>query len=625
MEAYALDTETFLIGECQQAPKLVCASLYNPDIGPKLYDRAAFEPVLKDLLNSDARLIIHNAAFDMTVLLANYPQFADEIFQAYRDCRIVCTIVYEKEERLEESGDLTSVKYSLADMVNRYLHKDISAEKDGEDIWRKRYCELDGVPVEDYPSQAARYAKQDAVYHWDVHMKQLDKYKCYREDYWRQVYADFCLRLMTVCGLRVDSERATKLEAELNAHIESVMKELLNKGLYSLNPKTKTGYSKNMAIVRGKVEMAYKKIGKDCPKTDKGAVQTDKDAMQKIAGVDLTLDLLCSISEDQHTSNNFIGHLQSEFVHPSYDVLKTTGRTSSFKPNIQQMPRKGGVRECFIPKEGYMFLAIDYSTIELCALAYVTQQVLGKGDHDLYMLNAINEGKDLHLVTASRILNVDYEDLLENRGSKEVKEARQLAKAVNFGCPGGLGAATFCIYARANYGIEGLDEERARELIRDWKDSYPEMEDYFEYIAKKDREGLGITIEQVGTDRVRAGATFTSGCNTLFQGLVADGAKDAIIAVTEDCYINEKSIAHGCAPVAFIHDEIIFEIPDRDIVINDQVVKKLSALMIDSMQAVMPTVNVSVEAALMRRWYKGAEPVFDDNGFIIPWEPDEQS
>lgn len=618
---YALDTETFLIGEQSQAPKLVCASLYNPHGAPELYSREEFGPILKELLGKH-KLIIHNASFDMTVLLVNYPELADEIFEAYEKRKIVCTYIFEKHSMIWYSGFLDGQKYNLAALVKKHLNKDISDKKEGQDIWRTRYSELDGVAIEDYPDEAARYAKEDAVLHWDLHMQQMKIYGEYKEDYWRQVHADFCLRLMSICGMRLDRERVNKLESDIQGRIDSAMEVFIKEGIYVRKFKTKPGWKKDTKEVARRLVAAYDHLGKPVPETPTGKVSTDRESMLTIYGIDPALDMLIATAADKHTQNNFIPALQGEYAHPSYDVLKTTGRTSSFKPNIQQMPRKGGVRECFIPKDGYLFCAIDYCTIELCALAYVTQQILGLPDDQLYMFNAINAGKDLHLVTAGTILNRSYEDMLEHKKDPEVKDARQLAKAVNFGCPGGLGAKTFCDYARVSYGIEGLNESAARELIKQWKDSYPEMVEYFKHVADLETADQTFKVPQVGTDRVRAGATYTAACNTLFQGLVADGAKDAIIETTYDCYINEDSIAHGCAPVAFIHDEIIFEIPETEEVRHTEIVKKLSAIMVDSMQKVMPTVKVEVEAALMRRWYKGAEPCFDEDGCIIPWEPD---
>ena len=69
------------------------------------------------------------------------------------------------------------------------------------------------------------------------------------------------------------------------------------------------------------------------------------------------------------------------------------------------------------------------------------------------MAEALNAGKDLHLVTASRILGRTYEDCVANKRTPEVKEARQLSKAANFGYPGGMGPANFCDYAWASYGV----------------------------------------------------------------------------------------------------------------------------------------------------------------------------
>ena len=77
-------------------------------------------------------------------------------------------------------------------------------------------------------------------------------------------------------------------------------------------------------------------------------------------------------------------------VHPNYNVLVRTGRTSASKPNLQQVPREGGVRECYVPTDEYLFLILDYSFIELVTLSAICLQRYGQSR----MAEVIREGQD---------------------------------------------------------------------------------------------------------------------------------------------------------------------------------------------------------------------------------------
>jgi len=299
--------------------------------------------------------------------------------------------------------------------------------------------------------------------------------------------------------------------------------------------------------------------------------------------------------------------------------LKRSGRTSAFKPNIQNQPRKGGVRECFVPRPGLVYLDADYSIAELCSLSQVLIDLYGESE----MANAIKAGRELHLETAASILGITYDECVKRHGANDqaVKDARQLAKAANFGLPGGLGAETFIEYARVTFGIE-LTLQEARDLKDLWLSRYPEMTRYFQDNGDACNRGGGtFTVVQHKSGRIRADCTFTSGCNTKFQGLTADGAKLALYEVAKACYLREESALYGCRPVAFIHDEIIVEAPYNDAFDLDAAAAELSRLMEQSMMRFTPDIPSKATAHAMLRWYKGAEPVYDERGKLIPWEP----
>jgi DNA polymerase I-like protein with 3'-5' exonuclease and polymerase domains len=290
---------------------------------------------------------------------------------------------------------------------------------------------------------------------------------------------------------------------------------------------------------------------------------------------------------------------EDDKVHPVFTPLVRTGRTSCKRPNLQQLPRKENIRGIYLPSKGYLFYDVDYAQLELCALAQTCLEWQGKSR----MAEVINEGQDLHSWFAAAILGKDV--------GLVTKEERQIAKACNFGFPGGLGIRTFQVFAVSNYDIE-LPLDRCRELKRMWLDAFPEMRQHLKpqpdqtYSSEEDQ----TYITRTTTGRIRRNASYCSACNNPFQGLAADGARLALWVLFLDRF----------RMVNFIHDEIIFELEELDPQLQSKI-RRINELMIWGMKQVITRVNISVDGTLMRRWYKEAEPVLDGHGNLLVWEP----
>jgi DNA polymerase I-like protein with 3'-5' exonuclease and polymerase domains len=347
---------------------------------------------------------------------------------------------------------------------------------------------------------------------------------------------------------------------------------------------------------------------------------SDKDEFLTAYSKHKTLDKLVS----------FVTKINNNCIYPRYNTLVRTGRTSSYGPNIQQLPRAPGVREIFIPRNpDSVLIASDFNTIELLSLA---QCCIDKFGHSR-MGDLINQGMDLHKAFASEALEKPISDV--------TKSDRNMAKAFNFGKPGGLGTRTFITWAKAQYGVE-LTEERANELHRKWLQTFPEMEywlrdEQMELVdtslsGVKDPEIAkamfrkivqGITTSVAGnpySDKVvawaqqerrrikytgrflvelrtgmrRANCMYTDSRNTPFQGTCAAGAKLALWNV----------FRAGLCIVAFIHDEILVESPECNWK-QDRIT--LENEMVRGMKTVMPDMKVAVTTSVMRRWIKGAK------------------
>jgi DNA polymerase I-like protein with 3'-5' exonuclease and polymerase domains len=292
-----------------------------------------------------------------------------------------------------------------------------------------------------------------------------------------------------------------------------------------------------------------------------------------------------------------------------------------------------GVRECFIPRSGNVYVFADYATLELCTLAQVCLDTFGRSE----MAEALCAGQDLHLALAADMWGISYAEAKARAkaGDNEIKHYRQLAKICNFGLPGGLGAATFVEYADG-YGVT-VTVQQAQELKDAWLRKWGVMRDYFMWITNLTE--LGAPIEQIRSGRLRGGASFCAAANGMFQGLAADGAKRALWLVSRECYLSDpwdrvpdpisgachpgRTPLFGCRPVLFIHDEIGMECPFIEAHPEgaSASAERLSDVMVAAMKHFVPDVPIKAEPVIVRRWYKGAEIVRRPDGVILPCKP----
>jgi len=269
-----------------------------------------------------------------------------------------------------------------------------------------------------------------------------------------------------------------------------------------------------------------------------------------------------------HKLSTFIRDIKTDTVHGRFNPILNTGRTSMSRPNLQQIPRSGGIRECFVPKKANKkFFIIDYSGMENAMLSQVLINKYGYSE----MASKINAGMDLHRYYASILFEKDIKNV--------TKEERQQAKAAVFGFPGGLGLATFMQFA-SGYGLS-ITEDEARVMKDKYFQAFPEMERYL----KECDEGDVFTL----TGRKRADATYCAVANTPFQGLGADMAKIAMYELTKA----------GFEVVAFIHDEFIIEHKDS---IED--FNKACDIMVQAGKKIAPDMLIEVEGHILDKWEK---------------------
>ena len=182
-------------------------------------------------------------------------------------------------------------------------------------------------------------------------------------------------------------------------------------------------------------------------------------------------------------------------------------------------------------------------------------------------------------------------------------------------------------FAKTTYGVT-IDEDQADSFRELWRQTYPEMVDFFKWVNMQG-DTLNSSPDEdkycystPGFDRFRAGAFFCACANGMsMQSLSSDGAKRSVCWLGRACSgglpANDPySLLGDCLPLAFIHDENLIAIPDDELLTERALL--ISRLMEEAMKISMPDVINKAEPALMRHWTKKAEPEWEKD----PGRPD---
>jgi len=534
----------------------------------------------------------HNVAFDMAVLAANgFP--LEEIFEAYAADKITCTMAREKLADIA-TGEMATQRapkgpgYALDTIVKRRLGVELSKDA----AVRLEYERLIDVPVSQWPAAFHLYAANDALYTHRLWAIQID-----HPDEYRQARAAFWIQLMAAWGTCVDIPRLDGLRVRYEAEYAQAGQDLVASGLARYERrKGQEVMVRNVKRVGERIVQAYANQGKDYPRTDGGGPCTDQAACEDSG--DPSLARYSEYMTLATKINKEIPALYKPLIHAYYDPLVETGRTSCAKPNLQNLPREGGFRECLIPRPGNVFVCADFSMFELVTWAQCCLEIVGWSK----MAEALNEGLDPHCLIAAELLGWTYEHAIEAKSKKHPEHKllntnRQIGKAVNFGAPGGAGIERLCHQAKNSYGVH-VEPDLMRHIKFDvWGKRWPEYKPYFERIEwAVDTHGA---IEQLYSGRRRGGVSFTDACNGPFQGLAADIAKDAGFKLARECYLGSLK---GCRIVNFVHDEYVVEVPEH--AAKTDTAPRIEKLLVDAARPWLPGVKLGVEVTVSRR-YKG--------------------
>jgi len=285
---------------------------------------------------------------------------------------------------------------------------------------------------------------------------------------------------------------------------------------------------------------------------------TDASVLQELADAGHTLpELLMEYRELSKLENTYLDTLPS-LIHPGDQRLHTsfnqtvasTGRLSSSDPNLQNIPirRELGrdIRRGFIPRKGWLFLAADYSQIELRLLAHLSS--------DPAFVDAFNSGGDIHRQTASIIFGVPVPDV--------TSEMRARAKTINFATIYGQGAHALSRQLK-------ISNAEAREFIATYFERFRGVRRYLDSMVEHAREhGYVETIFHRRRyipelrDRnfnIRAFGERTA-ANSPIQGSAADLIKIAMIRIAAAL----RGSAMQSRMLLQVHDELVFEFPPQE-------------------------------------------------------------
>lgn len=514
----AFDTETDLI-KGNEIPPLALAMassgrrnvlIHPDDLGEFL------------LTHPQADIVCHNAAFDFWVVhqhlsVRGETEALKVWTQLVVERRLHDTMFLDILLRLSR-GNVASKKggtekiptRNLAEVVREYTGLEVSKE----DPYRLRFGELIGRDWADAEPGFFDYAIKDSIctLHAYREMKhravevmaaegytaaEKARYDIYHDAPARfgllseaiQVEAAIALSSLSQNGLHTNLQRLEAAETAFREEFEPVIDEIRSKypGVFPVdasgNPMlTASGLpQKSHEQLDEELNAAVAEIraqtGTDVivPKTEKGCVS------HALGDWDHLLDQhpflkLWGAYKRRVNLKQFFEKLKRPVIHPTYEVLLRTGRTSCSKPNMQQVPRDDTFRQVIVPSPGNLLLTVDYSYVELVTLAAVCQARFGYSR----LGDVIRKGVDPHCYTAAMLANVPFKEFMLWKQSDpgRFKLARQQAKPVNFGVPGGMGAAALVAYARTTYNVQ-MSLQQAEDFHRRLTSKiYPELGQY---------------------------------------------------------------------------------------------------------------------------------------------------
>lgn len=381
-------------------------------------------------------------------------------------------------------------------------------------------------------------------------------------------------------GVLIDTPFLKKMGAKVNQELNQ-----LEEKIYSL-----AGAKFNIASPLQLKEILFEKldISTDGLGKTKTGISTAASELEKLKGQHKIIDHLIKYRELAKLKSTYLDALPklidlSGRIHTSFNqTITATGRLSSSNPNLQNIPVRTElgqqIRKAFIAPAGWQILSADYSQIELRIIASMA--------NDKKMIESFKLGEDIHLRTAAEINELKLEEV--------TKQQRYAAKAINFGI----------IYGQGPHGLAqtaDISYPQAREFISRYFQIYSNIKKYLD--NTKDLAANKGYVETLfgrrrylpeinsGIQPIRSAAERMA-INHPIQGTAADLIKLAMIEVHNGL----AKISKEAKMILQVHDELVFEVPNKDL-------KKVSDFVKKSMEEIYQLrAPIAVEVEAGQNW-----------------------
>lgn len=390
----------------------------------------------------------------------------------------------------------------------------------------------------------------------------------------------YVLASMEQEGINLDTEMLKEYGMALSKELDDIEKRVRE---MAEDPSLNVSSPKQLSVILyDKMDLGLGKKG--------GGRSTDEETLMEIIDKHPIIPAILEYRNLKKLISTYIEPLpalvsgSSGKLHTTYNqALTATGRLSSVKPNLQNIPirteRGREIRRAFIPsRPDGVILSADYSQIELRLMAHMS------GDPDF--IDAFRQGRDIHSATASKIFGIPEEEL--------TKEQRGRAKTANFGI----------IYGISSFGLSqrlNIPRAESKKLIEDYFRSYPKVKEYMTgmtEMAKKD--GYVTTLygrrrylpDINSRNQVVRGLAERNAVNAPIQGSAADIIKVAMIRLWKR--LQNENLKSKM--VLQVHDELVFDVfPGEEEI--------LSVIVKEEMERVIElSVPLTVECQYGRNW-----------------------
>ena len=544
---------------------------------------------LKDILEDEKIIkIFHNAKFDYKFIKRWANINIKNIYDTYLTERVI-------------NCGKQDYGYSLSRCVNRYF--DIDLDK----TTRNKFIGLTGQP---YTIDQITYGANDVIYLLGIREKQLPSLHTYKleqvarlENAVVKVFAEIEYE-----GLAIDKEKWTIMAAE-NVELAYTQElELDNMVLeHDLLQHYRIPLQADMfAPIE---EVRHTAINWGSPLQTLKLFKNLVPSLEDVNGKNLNkhrykhklIDEYIRYKERTKLANaygtKFFNYVNSDGkVHTNFSQILDTGRVSSSKPNMQQIPSDNTFRNCFIAPQRWVFVSSDYSSQELNVIAY--------GSQDPVWLDALTRGMDLHGVCADLV----FEDKWRNADNDTRKKLRTQIKAINFGLAYGMGPFKLADTLQ-------ITKQEAQDLIKKYFTAFPNIKAFLQKLGtygKKNgyiqtfapfyrRRWFDNWYPRMWNDRdkmIELGSIERASKNTPIQGSSADMTKLALIYIHKEI---EESWSGTVKIVMTVHDQI-------DTICSEELAPywavRMTELMEKAAKVIIPNGLLKADTNISKTWEK---------------------